>query len=89
MGLESKIPEVKQNQQKYSDVLRATLPPDSPSKREVDHHIEADNDQNPPYRPVFQISPADLSTTKQYVVDMIQNEKIRPRKSPMVLFYSL
>ena len=48
----------------------------------MDHHIEVDNDQKPPYRPLFQLSPAELSATKQYIVEMIENEKIRPSKSP-------
>ena len=31
---------------------------------------------------LFQLSPGELSATKQYVVEMIENEKIRRSKSP-------
>ena len=53
--LESEIPEVPL-QQKYSDVFRGTVPPGLRSQRKVNHHIEVENDQNPPYHLVSIIS---------------------------------
>ena len=75
-------PQVLQLIQKYSDVFKASLPPGLPPERDVDHCIEVENSTKPPYRPLFQLSPAELAATKQYIVEMIDNGKIRPSKSP-------
>jgi hypothetical protein len=48
----------------------------------VDHSIETEPGAKPPHRPFYQLSPAELHTAKEYVIDMMHKGKIRPSKSP-------
>ena len=58
------------------------LPYGLPPKRNVDHAIEVENGTKPPYRPLLQLSSAELVATKEYIVDLISRRNIRRSKSP-------
>lgn len=51
----------------FKDVFRDDLPEGLPPRRDVDHKIETDPSATPPYRGIFQLSPAELLATKEYV----------------------
>lgn len=66
----------------FKGVFRDHLPPGLPPKRKVDHAIEVPPNSKPPHRPLFQLSPAELLATKEYVTDLLKRGKIRPSISP-------
>lgn len=68
--------------EQFSEVFRDDLPAGLPPKRSVDHTIEIEEDSKPPHRPIFQLSPAELLATKEYIVDLLKKGKIRPSRSP-------
>lgn len=57
---------------------QAGLPP----KRPVDHQIDITPDHSPPHRTLFQIAPAELIATRQYVTELLKKGKFRPSRSP-------
>ena len=67
---------------KYLEVFQEELPPGLPPPREVDHEIVTDPEAKAPHRPLYQLSPKELASTKSYVQDLLQKGKIRPRRSP-------
>ena len=67
---------------KYSEVFQEELPSGLPPPREVDHEIITDPEAKAPHRPLYQLSPKELVSTKSYVQDLLQKGKIRPSKSP-------
>lgn len=67
---------------RYSHIFRDDLPSGLPPKRPVDHTIELTEANVTPNRPIFQLSPAELLATKEYVTDLINRGKIRPSRSP-------
>ncbi len=67
---------------KYGSVFREELPSVLPPERAIDHEIEADKDAKPPHRPLYQLSPIELKAMKIYVLELLDNGKIRPSKSP-------
>ena len=66
----------------YSARFRDDLPSGLPPERPVNYYIEIEENSKPPYRPLFQLPPADLEATKMYIADLLNKEKIRPSKSP-------
>lgn len=68
--------------EQYNDVFRDDLSKGLPPKRLVDHRIETDPCSKPPNRPLFQLSPAELLATKEYVTTLLRTKKIRPSISP-------
>lgn len=66
----------------FATVFRNELPEGLPPERDVDHKIEIDPNEEPPYRGIYQLSPAELLATKEYVADLLKRKKIRPSKSP-------
>ncbi len=66
----------------YSEVFQEELPPGLPPTREVDHEIVTDPEAKPPHRPLYQLSPKELVSMKNYVQDLLQKGKIRPSRSP-------
>lgn len=48
----------------------------------MDHKIEINEGSKPPHSGIFQLSPAELVATKEYVADLLRKKKIRPSKSP-------
>lgn len=71
-------------EQEFNSVFRDDLPAGLPPKREVDHKIEIISDSSPPHPGIFQLSPAGLLATKEYITDLLRKGKIRPSKSPYV-----
>lgn len=51
-------------------------------QRDVDHKIEIDPGATSPHRGIFQLSPAELIATKEYVTELLKKRKLRPSKSP-------
>ena len=66
----------------FEDVFQEELPPGLPPKREVDHEIVTIEGSKPPHRPLYQLSPVELSAMKDYVQKLLDTGKIRPSKSP-------
>lgn len=66
----------------YAYLFRQDLPNGLPPERKVDHAIETQPDAKPPHRPLFQLSPAELLATKEYIIELLRKGKIRPSKSP-------
>lgn len=75
-------PEIKSLKEEFSAVFRDDLPSGLPPERNVDHQVNILPESKPPHRPIFQLSPAELVATKEYVADLPSKEKIRPSKSP-------
>lgn len=69
-------------EREFSKVFRDDLPEGLPPERDVDHRIETTPDSSPPHRGMFQLSPAELLATKDYITDLLRKGKIRPSKSP-------
>lgn len=68
--------------EKYNSVFTEELPDGLPPNRHVDHAIELKDGSNPPYRPSYQLSPAELVATNEYITKLLKSGKIRPSKSP-------
>lgn len=68
--------------EKYAAVFRDDLPQGLPPERSVDHEINIVEGSKPPHRALFQLSPAELVATKNYVTEMLNKGKIRPSRSP-------
>lgn len=68
--------------EKYDQVFTDDLPDGMPPARSVDHEIELQPDASPPYRSSYQLSPAELVATKEYLTKLLKSGKIRPSKSP-------
>lgn len=75
--------------QKYKSVFRSELPEGLPPKRSVDHEILVDENAKPPHRTLFQLSPAELMATKDYVTDLLRKGKSDQVDPPMGLRFSL
>lgn len=73
--------EIKALLEEFHDLFTDELPPGLPPKRSVDHVIEVEDDKKPPNRPIFQLSPAELLPTKDYLIDLLNKGKIRPNRS--------
>ena len=58
------------------------MPEGLPLEREVDHEIQTEEGARPPKRALFQLSPAELEATKEYISDLLKKGKIRPSRSP-------
>lgn len=78
----SKNPEILALEQEYASVFGNYLPNGLPPKRDVDHAIKIKEEARPPHRPKFQLSPAELIATKEYVTELLRKGKIRPSRSP-------
>lgn len=78
----SKDPEIVALEKEFSTVFRDDLPDELPPERDVDHKIETLPDSSPPHRGIFQLSPAELLATKEYIMGLLKKKKIRHSKSP-------
>lgn len=67
--------------QVFEDVCQEELPSGLPPIRDVDQEIIADESTKPPHRLLYQLSPSELISTKNYVQDLLSKGKIRSRKS--------
>lgn len=66
----------------FASVFRSELPEGLPPKRDVDHKIEVDTDAKRPHRGIYQLSPAELLATREYITDLLKKKKIRPSMFP-------
>lgn len=67
---------------KYKGIFREELPSGLPPRRNVDHSIETFGNGTPPRRGLYQLSPAELNSVKEYISDLLQKKKIRRSRSP-------
>lgn len=81
-GAQPKDEELIDLQKEFEDVFRDDLPDGLPTTRDVDHKIETHPDADPTHRGIFQLSPAELAATKEYVTELLRKGKIRPSKYP-------
>lgn len=82
MKQEPDDPEVQALKGEFSSVFVDNFPAGLPPQRDVEHHIEVDPDSTPPHRGIFELSPAELIATKEYITDLLKKRKIRPSKLP-------
>lgn len=75
-------PEIMQLKDEFKEVFRKELPDGLPPKRDVDHKIETVEGSTQPHRGIYQLLPAELMATKEYVTKLLKKGKIRPSKSP-------
>jgi hypothetical protein len=80
--LQSTDPRMEHALKKYKDVFRSELLSGIPLKRSVDHSIETGQGAKLPHRPLYQLSPAELHESKEYVVDLMYKGKILQGKFP-------
>lgn len=74
--------DLKKLKKEFKSVFTDELPTGLPPKRDVDHKIEVEPGSTPPHRGMYQLSPAELLATKEYITDLLRKKKIRPSKSP-------
>lgn len=67
---------------KFDSVFKSELPSGLPPSRGTEHTIEVDEGGRPPYRRLYQLSPAELVAAKEYVEKLLRTGKIRPSASP-------
>jgi hypothetical protein len=53
-----------------------------PPHRSFDHAIDIEAGKEPPWGPIYALSDKELSVLKEYIKEMLDQEKIRPRKTP-------
>lgn len=68
--------------QKYDSVFVDDLPNGLPPVRYVDHEINIKENSTPPYRQSYQVSPAELKATKEYIAKHLKSRNVRSSKSP-------
>lgn len=78
----SKDPDKRTLTEEFSEIFRDDLPPALPLKRCADYVVDTENESKPPFRPIFQLPPAELSASKEYITDLLKKGKIRPSRSP-------
>ena len=75
-------PRVKPTLEEFPDVFPAELPPGLPPSRDIDHRIEVDPDSNPPWRPIYRMSPLELDAMRAELNQLIKAGSIEPSTSP-------
>lgn len=75
-------PQVQELLSKYQDVFPDELPKELPPSRSVDHKIEIIPGSEPPSRPTYQLSLAEMDELRKQLDDLLQRGFIRPSKSP-------
>lgn len=75
-------PELRALLTEFEDVFQEELPHVLPLQRDVDHEIETLTNNSAPHCPLYQLSPAELVATRDYVDTLLHSGKIRPSKSP-------
>lgn len=77
-----KFPQLVQLLEENRKFFRTKLPHGLPPAREVDHSIETEAGSKPPFRRLYQLSPAELLAAKDYITENLKSGKIRTSKSP-------
>lgn len=76
------FPQLVQLLEENREIFRTKLPPGLPPVRAVDHSIDTEANSKPPFRRLYQLSPAELLAAKDYITENLKSGKIRPSKSP-------
>ena len=66
----------------FCDVFPDDLPSGLPPKRDVDHRIELVSGSDPPSRPTYRMSPAELNELKKQLDELLMKGFVQPSKSP-------
>ena len=75
-------PCVKSTLEDFPDVFPAELPPGLPPSCDIDHRIEVEPDSNPPWRPIYRMSPLELDAMRAELDRLIKAGSIEPSTSP-------
>src|SRR5829696_7248203 len=75
-------PCVKPTLEDFPDVFPAELPPGLPPSCDIDHRIEVDPDSNPPWQPIYRMSPLELDAMRAELDQLIKAGSIEPSTSP-------
>eukprot|EP00171_Calliarthron_tuberculosum_P007039 IDg7039t1 len=75
------MPQLQRLLSKNAVIFKEELPTGLSPTRCVDHKIETNLDAKRPHRPLIQLSPAELLETKNYIIDLLKRDKIRPSRS--------
>lgn len=67
---------------KFESVFQPELPAGLPPERDVEHTIDVLPGAHPPYRTLYQLSPAELVAARAYVDKLLHSVKIHPSNSP-------
>jgi hypothetical protein len=68
--------------QEFADVFPQELPPELPPKRDIDHRIDLEPGNRPPWRPIYRMSPLELDTMRKELDKLLKNGSIEPSVSP-------
>lgn len=68
-------PEANRIWEDFLDVFTEEFPSELRPKRSVGHRIDTEPSSEPPHRPLFHLSPAELVTTKDYVTSLLESKK--------------
>jgi hypothetical protein len=66
----------------YQDVFPDELPPFEPIDRDVPHTIPLEQDSRPVCKPMYRLSPAELTELKQQITELLIKGHIEPSTSP-------
>src|SRR6184192_3688325 len=75
-------PRVKSTLEDFPDVFPDELPPGLPPSRDIDHRIEVEPGSNPPWRPIYRMSPLELDAMRAELDRLIKAGSIEPSTSP-------
>lgn len=73
---------VKKILKEYRDVFPEKLPPGLPPVRDVVHSIVTEPGHVPPFRPMYRLSPAEISELKEQIAQLLEKGFIEPSVSP-------
>lgn len=82
MSTTDEEPDITRLKEEFSSVFGSELTEGLPQEREIEHRIEVEPCSAPPHRGIFELSPAELMATKEYIADLLKKKKLRPSKSP-------
>ncbi|EDN04910.1 hypothetical protein HCAG_08572 [Histoplasma mississippiense (nom. inval.)] len=73
-------PNIPDDYKDYLDVFREDIPDAEHAPH--DHAIDLKPGKEPPYRPIYNLSPQELSVLREYIEKALEKNWIRPSKSP-------
>lgn len=68
--------------EQYREIFRDKLPPVLPPHRDIEHAIDVDPAAKPPFRRLYQLSPAERAAVRDYITTNKAAGKIHPSSSP-------
>src|SRR6185295_524528 len=80
--LQGASPLIKNLLRRFQDVFPKDLPAGLPPQRAVDHRIELQPGQDPPFGPQYRLSFEDQEELKQQLVELLAKGFIQPSTSP-------